>query len=493
MARLVSISRAAKLVGVSRGNLQRRIQDGELESFEGQLRLSDLASTFPDAKLEDNSMLEKLERIIEHAAIRARNRTHTLPPDMEQLAARVNLLTEDLVEAKLEISIFYNIVDKLKARLNHIAREHPGLSDNMRELQSWLLQEIESVSEKKLEQFSLLATDNFLRLVAAQVRIEPSGHEFFVEGSNSILESGLSAGLAMNYGCSNGNCGKCRAKLLSGEIRKTRPHDYVLTEKDKLQGYFLACSNTAVTDIIISADEAGSEKDIPVQNIQARIRKFETPIPDLGILSIKTPRTERLRFLAGQQVRLEIPGVGSCVTHVASCPCDDMNLQFHIRRDENSAFAQHTFEHTRPNDVINIEGPSGHFVLSEDEISPIVFIAFADGFAPIKSLIEHAMTLDVTEHISLFWVVDNENALYLHNHCRAWSDAFERFSYTPVISAGGDAARVDELMKMLRASIAQAADCHYYVAGAKDLVDRTRVELTKLGVDAACIFSEARE
>lgn len=494
MARLVSISRAAKLVGVSRGNLQHRIQDGDLESFEGQLRLSDLAKAFPDANLEDNSMLEKLDRIIEHAAIKARNRTRTLPPDMEQLAARVNLLTEDLIEAKLEISIFYNIIDKLKARLNHLTKAQPQVSDKLRELQSWLLQEIESVSDKKLDKFPLLATDTFLRLVAAQVRIEPSGHEFFVEGSNSILESGLSAGLAMNYGCSNGNCGKCRSKLLSGEIRKIRPHDYVLTEKEKLQGYFLACSNTAVTDIIIAADEAGSEQDIPVQTIQARIRKFETPIPDLGILSVKTPRTERLRFLAGQRVRLEIPGVGSCVTHVASCPCDDMNLQFHIAYDDNSAFARHTFQQVRSNDVINIEGPSGHFILHEDEISPIVFIAYGDGFAPIKSLVEHAMTLDVTEHISLFWVVGEQRELYLHNHCRAWSDAFERFSYTPVISADGDGARVNELIKNLQASSpAQTAESHYYVAGPEDLVNRTRDALIDIGMDPAYVYTETRQ
>ena len=490
MARLVSISRAAKLVGVSRGNLQRRIQDGELESFEGQLRLSDLAHAFPYVSLEDNTMLEKLERIIERAAIKARNRTPTMPPDMETLAARVNLVTEDLVEAKLEISIFYSIVDKLKARLNTLAREHPQVSDSLRDLQSWLLQEIESVSEKKIEQFPLLATDNFLRLVAAQVRIEPSGHEFFVEGTNSILESGLSAGLALNYGCSNGNCGKCKAKLLTGEIKKIRPHDYVLSEKDKLQGYFLACSNTAVTDVIISAEEAGSEQDIPQQSIQARVRKLENPISDLCILNIKTPRTQRLRFLAGQKVTLELPGIGSQIAHVASCPCEDMHLQFHIPRDASSPFAGHVFTHLKPNDAINIEGPNGHFVLHEDETNPIVFIAFGEGFAPIKSLIEHAMTLDVTEHIELYWAVTDEQALYLHNHCRAWSDAFERFRYSPVISKSPDHAISDDVIKAVQKDLPDLTPYHFYIAGPAEDVAATQRVLQQQGIKPECIFSD---
>jgi CDP-4-dehydro-6-deoxyglucose reductase len=491
MARLVSISRAAKLVGVSRGNLQRRIQDGELESFEGQLRLSDLAEAFPNASLEDNSMLEKLERIIERAAIKARNRTRPLPPDMETLAARVNLLTEDLVEAKLEISIFYNILDKLKARLNTLALAHPQISNSLRDLQSWLLQEIDSVSEKKIEHFPLLATDTFLRLVAAQVRIEPSGHEFFVEGSNSILESGLSAGLALNYGCSNGNCGKCKVKLLSGEVKKTRPHDYVLTEKDKLQGYFLACSNTAVTDVVISADEAGSEQDIPLQAFQARVRKIEHPIPNLCLLNIKTPRIQRLRFLAGQKVKLEISGVGSQLAHVASCPCEDMHLQFHIHRDASNPFADYVFTQLKPNDAINIEGPTGHFVLHEDETNPIVFIAFGDGFAPIKSLIEHAMTLDVTEHIDLYWAVAEEGELYLHNHCRAWSDAFERFNYTPVIGTGGGHPLTENVMQVIQKDHPQLGEYHFYIAGPAAEVAATEVTLQQLGVKPECVFSDS--
>lgn len=491
MTRLVSISRAAKLVGVSRGNLQRRIQDGELESFEGQLRLSDLSQAFPNATLEDNSMLEKLERIIEHAAITTRNRTQTLPPDMEQLAARVNLLTEDLVEAKLEISIFYNIVDKLRARLNTISREHPQLSDAVRDLQAWFLEEIEHISEKKIQQFPLVAADTFLRLVAAQVHLEPSGHEFFVEGSNSILESGLSAGLALNYGCSNGNCGKCKAKLLSGEIKKIRPHDFALSEKDKLQGYFLACSNTAVTDIIIAADEAGSENDIPAQSIQARVRKLDYPKANICVLNVQTPRTQRLRFLAGQKVKLEIPGVGAHIVHVASCPCDDMHLQFHITQDDAAPFVHYVFTELKPNDVINIEGPIGHFVLHEDETNPIIFIAFGAGFPPIKSLVEHAMTLNVTEHIDLYWGVAEENELYMHNHCRAWSDAFERFNYSPIIKASSGRALSDAVMDSIQKAHPQLASYHFYVAGPAGEVAATREALLRQGIQPECVFSDS--
>jgi len=54
-----------------------------------------------------------------------------------------------------------------------------------------------------------------------------------------------------------------------------------------------------------------------------------------------------LRFLAGQSVTLYGSGGGvdaQAVYPVASCPCDDRNLHFHVGRDDGDAFAQMLFD-----------------------------------------------------------------------------------------------------------------------------------------------------
>ena len=489
MSRLVTVSRAAKLAGVSRGNLQKYIRDGAIQSFEGMVRLQDVAEHFPVVNSKPNDILETLELIMDNAAVKARNRKPTLPPDMETLAARVTILSDELVESKLEISIFYNIIDKLKTKLKKLSAHHPDSTAAIRELQGWLLSEVESIAEKKFEQNPLLATDTILRVVAAQVRLEPSGHEFFVEGSNSILEAGLNSGLALNYGCSNGNCGKCKARIISGEAKKTRHHDYVLTEKEKLQGYILSCSNTAVTDLVLNAEEAGNEDDIPQQSITAWVRKV-TPLNDsVATLNIKTPRTQRLRFLAGQTVNLDIAGIGSKTLHVASCPCDDMNLQFHFDRLSQDPFSQYLAAEIKPNDTITVEGPTGHFILHEDKLNPIIYIAFDSGFAPIKSLIEHALTLEVAENIQLYWLVPKQDDLYMHNNCRAWADAFEFFDYHPLCYDQGDS--VDQCIEALKTNNSETlVDHHVYIAGSEKEVTQTKNALLKQGIPDESIFVE---
>ena len=54
MPRLLSLSRAARLVGTTRGTLQKRVQDGEIASFEGMLRLSELSQLYPQASTLSN-------------------------------------------------------------------------------------------------------------------------------------------------------------------------------------------------------------------------------------------------------------------------------------------------------------------------------------------------------------------------------------------------------------------------------------------------------
>ncbi|NOX92551.1 MAG: 2Fe-2S iron-sulfur cluster binding domain-containing protein [Gammaproteobacteria bacterium] len=54
--------------------------------------------------------------------------------------------------------------------------------------------------------------------MAARIKVQPGNHEFWLEGNNSILNAGVHAGLALNNGCTNGNCGLCKARIISGSV-----------------------------------------------------------------------------------------------------------------------------------------------------------------------------------------------------------------------------------------------------------------------------------
>ena len=474
MPRLVSLSRAAKLIGLSRGALQKKVHDLELESFEGQVSLDDIERIFPDAELEDNHIIEDLEKIVEQALKRAHGAklAKLLAPDAHTLAARLQAITKEHAHSKNQVNKFIHLFSELQTKINSLA-DSSNKTYLFEDLNNWLNDSIDDIQTPKTIPSPLLEKDTVLRVMAAQVHLKNTGHEFFVDGTNSILEAGLSAGLALNYGCSNGNCGKCKAKLLSGKIKKTKPHDYCFSESEKGQNYFLCCSNTAITEIEIEADEAGSEKDIPQQKISAKVKKVENLSNEVLVLNLKTPRTNRLRFLAGQNVILSRADLPPLEIPIASCPCDDMNIQFHIPYDDTNHFINYVSTSLKSSDSIHIEGPTGTFVLDEDSNNAVIFIAFDTGFAPIKSLIEHAVTLEHAEFIQLYWI-HTEDKPYMHNQCRAWVDAFDDFKYEQQQFDMSDEKDLEEKLEHLISEYNDFSDKNIYICGAEKMAKKTQ-------------------
>lgn len=479
MPRLLSLSRAARLVGTTRGKLQKCVRDGELTSFEGEVSLTELNQLYPQAKIEDTAMLDRVEEIIERARFKARTRL-PFPTDKESLLARASILSDELALAKLDLSNYAIFTHKLKSKVSKLSEPaSTEIKEILRELSTWIQDELPKAVELSSPQHQLLVQDTMLRLITAQVQILPSGHEYLLEGKTTLLEAGLSAGFALNYGCSNGNCGNCKAKLISGQVKKIRPHDYCFSEAEKSQNNILMCCTTALTDIVIEADEADNVQDIPLQNITTKVRKLEPASDNVSILNLKTPRTNRLRFLAGQQAKLSINDALTKILPIASCPCDDMNIQFHITNQDDIPFDKYVLEQLKSGDEITIEGPQGDFILDDDAPNPIILIAMDTGFAPIKSLAEHAITLAHAEYVHLHWLTSGKQGHYMRNQCRAWDDAFDSLQYSESgLKHGLDTQTgKDELTKKLSDIIKDSPDindCHLYLAGNKQFIEASK-------------------
>jgi CDP-4-dehydro-6-deoxyglucose reductase len=120
MGRLLSVSRAARLAGVSRAAIQKQIQAGELPTFEGMVQLSDLQQEYPDLSLEDSTMLERVHRI-QRDAVNKYQQDEL--PNEALLAQEVNRLRTKLADAEVEIAAFHALVSSLKDRLTALQQD----------------------------------------------------------------------------------------------------------------------------------------------------------------------------------------------------------------------------------------------------------------------------------------------------------------------------------------------------------------------------------
>ena len=342
--------------------------------------------------------------------------------------------------------------------------------------------------------------DDMLKVMNAQVTLRPTGHQFTIEGHETLLQAGLRSGHNLNYGCGNGTCGMCKVRVVAGEVIKVQPFDYPLSEAEKLQGYTLMCSHTAASsELTLETLEADGPQDIAPQQIVAQVRQLTALGQDTRLLHLQTPRSHRLRFLAGQSVTLGLAGASGAraggeaddahgTYPVASCPCDDRNLLFFIGRDPDDAFATQVFSGAmKPGTAVTLWGPLGEFVLVEGR-RPLVFAACDLGFAPIKSLIENALTRDDSPPISLFWLATRPDGHFMANQCRSWSEALDYFEHS--LSQHTDVREgALQMAQSMRADLFDI-DCDFYLAGPQAFVAPLHDALRAAGVVDAQIRME---
>lgn len=425
--------------------MQKKINSGELVTFEGGIALKDLRRVFPNIDLESNTEFDQLTRI----------RERTLP-DPEILMSRLRVATKAHAITKMESARIKKIIENLDVLFQELPRNNGSsqeiTKETLVEIKNFLLEEIYK-SDIDEDLAPIMAKDELLNIMTGHVKLEPSGKEFFVSGNDSILEAALGAGINLNWGCSNGNCGLCKAKLVSGKTEKVSHHDFPYKEADKNNNTILMCCHTPITNIEINAEELGLS-NIPAQEIKCKVKKLNNTDADICELILQTPRSKRLRFLAGQSVNLSIkPSASKEIQRtlpIANCPCDDRNIQFHIRYDDEDEFANYLGQNLKPGDTVTIHGPEGDFVYDEDATGTVLFIATNTGFAPIQGLIEHAIAVDNAASIKLLRIQESSEKPYLNNRCRSWADALDELAYNVVPDIDEAIRTVDELNRSLQ-------------------------------------------
>ncbi|HVB47808.1 MAG TPA: CDP-6-deoxy-delta-3,4-glucoseen reductase [Burkholderiales bacterium] len=266
------------------------------------------------------------------------------------------------------------------------------------------------------------------------VTIQPSGQQFQVEEGESVLTAALRAGFVLPYGCKNGACGSCKGKIVSGTLDYGIYQHKALTDEERAQGKALFCQAKPLSDLVIEARTIGAAKGILIKTLPCRVQTMERVADDVIVLTLKLPANEQLKFLAGQFLEFLLRDGARRSYSMANPPHDAELLQVHIRYMPGGKFTEHVFGKMKERDILRFEGPLGTFFLREESGKPIVFVASGTGFAPIKSIIEHALHAGVARPMTLYWGGRRPQDLYLNALAEKWAAEHAGLKYVPVLS-----------------------------------------------------------
>src|SRR5690606_5128627 len=155
---------------------------------------------------------------------------------------------------------------------------------------------------------------------------------------------------------------------------------------------------------------------------------------DVMLVALRLQRDQSIEYEAGQYLNIVLED-GSRRSYSFTSPSGATDLvELHVRLMPGGRFTTHVFESMQPGDRLKIEGPIGSFVLHEPSEKPLIFVAGATGFAPVKSLLEQAFRMGIERPLHFYWGVRRPRDLYLLDLSSQWEREHPNFRFVPVTS-----------------------------------------------------------
>ncbi len=324
--------------------------------------------------------------------------------------------------------------------------------------------------------------------------VRPDNHIVPARPGESILEAVLRERIAFPYECRNGGCGKCKCRVVYGSFDQGPHQEDVLTAEERAQGMALACSATPLTDLELEYEPVAPLGDLPPREYHAKVTAMRKASADVMIVRLKVAG-ESIRFYAGQYVNVILDDGQRRSFSFATAPHDHAEIELQVRLIPGGRFTTHVFERMKVGDTLRIEGPLGSFFLREDSKKPIIFVAGATGFAPVKSMVEHALHIGMKRRMYLYWGVRSLADLYMPNLPAQWAAQHPHFTFVPVLSEPKPedqwAGRTGLVHEAILHDFPDLGGHQIYACGSVRMIEAAHPAFTAHGMQQDDCFSDA--
>jgi NAD(P)H-flavin reductase/quinol-cytochrome oxidoreductase complex cytochrome b subunit len=325
--------------------------------------------------------------------------------------------------------------------------------------------------------------------------VHPGNRLVHARPGESLLDAGLRAGVALPFECRSGGCGVCKATLLAGDVDHGDYLESALSKAERAKGKLLLCCATALSDVEIEYEEGAAVREQPFGVYAARIERLDKLAHDVMLVALRLVGGKRIEFEAGQYINIILPD-GDRRAYSFTTPSGETDLvELQVRRMPGGKFTTLLFEHTKVGDLVRFEGPIGAFILREPSERPLIFVAGATGFAPVKSLLEQAFKMGITRPLYFYWGVRKRRDLYLSELPERWMKEHPNFKFVPVLSEAGPddewTGRTGFVHEAILADFPDLSGFAIYACGSVKMVEAAKPAFVAQGLGEEFCFSDA--
>ena len=327
-----------------------------------------------------------------------------------------------------------------------------------------------------------------------RMTVDDATESHAVRAGESLLDAGLRAGLDLPYECRNGACGLCLCTVQHGSVDHGPFQESALPEALRAQGQTLMCCATPRSDVSIEVVRTGGGARTALQIYEGRVESLERLSPDLIRLTVSLPEGVQVPFTAGQYINIMLDDGQRRAYSFANAPGNSQTIELHVGLVPGGRFTGHVFNEMKPGDALRFEGPLGRFTLQESEL-PILFVAGATGFAPVKSIVEDAFNRGLRRPMWLYWGARRRDNLYLAALAEQWEREHDNFHFVPVLSEAAEAddwtGRQGMVHEAMLADFPDMRGHEVYVCGSVKMVEAAVPAFILQGLDEGLCFTDA--
>jgi CDP-4-dehydro-6-deoxyglucose reductase/ferredoxin-NAD(P)+ reductase (naphthalene dioxygenase ferredoxin-specific) len=276
--------------------------------------------------------------------------------------------------------------------------------------------------------------------VSFKIAIKGRSETVVAEMGETILAAALRAGVPYPCGCRSGNCGACKSTLASGEIEMSPYSDYALSKAEKEAGLILACRAVPWSDCEVAWLEPDDLAMHPTRHLDCEVTEVIAATHDIRIVRMAIKAGGPFDFSAGQYASVifapDRTGQGRLPPRdfsMANRPGGD-TLEFHIRLMPGGAVTPYVTSALKAGERVRVVGPYGNAFFRPRHAGPILALAGGSGLAPIKSMVEEALSRGARQPIHLYFGARAERDVYLEDHFRALAAKHPNLQVTVVLS-----------------------------------------------------------
>ncbi|MGV6851849.1 MAG: FAD-binding oxidoreductase [bacterium] len=328
-----------------------------------------------------------------------------------------------------------------------------------------------------------------------QATLIKSGRKFSISEQSNVLKSALDSGVLLPHSCKSGQCGSCKARLISGEINYPDGTPPGLSSEDVSNQLILLCQAVPQGPIEIDIKELAVSAYSEPRILPVRVVESNRLTTDVMQLFLALPKGQKLDFQAGQYIDVLLKGGKRRAFSLANAPDDSGLLELHIRHVDGGDFTGWVFDQMKERALLRIEAPLGAFFLQTEPDKNIILAGGGTGFAPLKGMIEQLIAENNTQEVQLFWGTRSEQDLYWHDKLLDWQDQYSWLSYTPVISETNSAwkGQTGWVHDAIVSNNSDLSNSQVYMSGPPAMINAAKETLFSAGLNSGSLYYDAFE